>query len=45
MEKCEIPLIKKKKTPMAYLMIENEKILKAVAEQNYSSPIRETQYN
>ena len=30
---------------MAYLMIENEKILKAVAEQNYSSPIRETQYD
>ena len=45
MEKCEIPLIIKKKPPMAYLMIENEKILKAVAEQNYSSPIRETQYN
>lgn len=33
---------KKKPPPMAYLMIDNEKISKAVAEQNCSSPIRET---
>ena len=35
--------VNKKKPPtMAYLMIDNEKISKAVAEQNCSSPIRET---